>query len=164
MTMVTMKELSEECAKLGITPGRSVAETEKRIADRRAAGSIIGTAINAAAREAAVAQQAGAPTRHGLPVAAWRALAAGDDAEAARIARLDRIARLALPREVSRTMRMLADCTAICGTLARNPLIYTGDEDRHDYAIMGGWLVAVALQVRGQWMARQPRPAARRFA
>lgn len=116
----TMAQLRAECAKLGITPGRSKVETVTRIMEARAGKR---PALN--------------------PVF---------------------VARAAEPPRMSRTMRMLADCTAICGTLARNPLIYTGDEDRHDYAIMGGWLVAVALQVRGQWMARQPRPAARRFA
>lgn len=51
----TMAEVRAECAKLGVQPGRSIAECEKRIADARAAGSIIGTTINAAAREAAKA-------------------------------------------------------------------------------------------------------------
>ncbi len=64
---------------------------------------------------------------------------------------------------MSRTMRMLADCTAICGTLARNPLIYGGDEDRHDYATGTGYLVAVRVQARHQWQMRQPWPTPRRF-
>jgi len=99
--MATMKELREECAKLGITPGRSIAECERRIAE-------------------------------------WRA---GKGAEVAKTW------KAAQPR-MSRTARMLCDCTAICGSLARNPLIYGGDPQRHDYAIMGGWQQVLMMQGR----------------
>lgn len=116
MRMATMKELRAECAALGITPGRSLAECERRIAE-------------------------------------WRA---GKGADVAKTWKASQ------PR-MSRTMRMLADTTAVCGTLARNPLIYGGDPDRHDYATTTGYLVAVAVQVRRAWQMRQPWPTPRRF-
>lgn len=132
MTMATMKELREECAKLGITPGRSIAETEKRIAEHP--------------RRKAEAD---------AEFVAW--------CEAETAASRARVAALAPKPRMSRTMRMLADCTAICGTLARNPLIYGGDEDRHDYATGTGYLVAVRVQARHQWQMRQPWPTPRKF-
>lgn len=52
------------------------------------------------------------------------------------------------PPRMSRTARMLCDCAAICGTLARNPLVYGGDPQRHDYAVMGGWQTVLAMQAR----------------
>lgn len=106
MTMATMKELREECAKLGITPGRSLAECERRIAEHRA------------------------PRGINRDVAAARA-----------------VPGIKEPR-MSRTARMLCDCTAICGSLARNPLVYGGDPQRHDYAIMGGWQQVLMMQGR----------------
>lgn len=115
--MATMKELRAECAALGITPGRSLAECERRIAE-------------------------------------WRA---GKGADVAKTWKASQ------PRR-SRLMRMLADTTAICGTLARNPLIYGGDPDRHDYATGTGYLVVASMQARGQWLQRQPWSTPRRFA
>ncbi len=121
MRMATMKELRAECAALGITPGRSIAECERRIAEHR---------------ESIAKRKAGIRKLYGRD--------------------LDK-------PPMSRTMRMLADTTAVCGTLARNPLIYGGDPDRHDYATVTGYLVAVAVQVRRAWQMRQPWPTPRRF-
>lgn len=106
MTMATMKELREECAKLGITPGRSIAECERRIS---------------AQRESIAKRKAGIRKLYGRD--------------------LDK-------PPMSRTARMLCDCTAICGSLARNPLVYGGDPQRHDYAIMGGWQQVLMMQGR----------------
>ena len=108
--MATMKELRETCAAFGITPGRSIAETERRIAE----------AVN----------------RQGQMATADSGI----------------IAEQPAPR-MSRTARMLCDCTAICGTLARNPLVYGGDPQRHNYAIMGGWQQVLMMQ--GRALARQ---------
>jgi hypothetical protein len=45
-------------------------------------------------------------------------------------------------------MRMLADTTAVCGTLSRNPLIYNGDMPRYAFAHTDGWPAVIRQQVR----------------
>lgn len=178
--MATMKELREECAKLGITPGRSIAETEKRIAAARAQDESGERLVGLLAQTNAMMLGEAEDARAGLTPDQWRAAAKAPEpvtpeeeqamAEySAEMRRMDAMGETAWMAEqfkprMSRLMRMLADTTAICGTLARNPLIYGGDPDRHDYATGTGYLVVASMQARGQWLQRQPWPTPRRFA
>lgn len=163
MTMATMKELREECAKLGITPGRSLAETERRIAEHKATrdAAVLGTGIMqvttpGSARQVTFAEFAKADDNTpGEPPTPEEEQAMAE--YSAEMRRMDEIGEAAWiaeqfqapePPRMSRTARMLCDCTAICGSLARNPLVYGGDPQRHDYAIMGGWQQVLMMQGR----------------
>lgn len=162
MNMATMKELREECAKLGITPGRSLAECERRIAEHRAArdAAVHGTGImqvttpgnakHVAFAEFAKADDTADDTATEPTTPEEEQAMAEYSAEMRRMDAMGEAAWTAeqfKPR-MSRLMRMLADTTAVCGTLARNPLIYGGDPQRHDYAIMGGWQQVLMMQGR----------------
>lgn len=162
--MATMKELREECAKLGITPGRSIAECERRIAEenrereRRAAARQVEVQDSYARTVALFGNRPSWHVRDTGTGECFGPYATEEEANNLRKSksRMEPAARYvverATPRRMSRTARMLCDCTAICGSLARNPLIYSGDQQRHDYAIMGGWQAALLFQARA--MAR----------
>ena len=187
----SLADVRAECAALGITPGRSVAECERRIAEKRqrdaeararCGGRDPSWTHNAPARDAAMRDAAVLGTgimqvttpgneRH-VTFAEFAKAAVAEAPEnltpeeeqaereamaeySAEMRRMYEIGETAWMAEqfkprMSRTMRMLADCTAICGTLAFNPLAYTGDMPRHAYAVTEGWPLAVRQQVRFQ--------------
>lgn len=157
--MASMNELRAECARLGITPGRSIAECQRRIAVHQveqndrikpdtflAAAAALGNPEPVGGTYAEFAQAAIAEAPEPATPEEEQAMAE----YSAEMRRMDAMGEKAWMAEqfkprMSRLMRMLADTTAICGTLARNPLIYGGDQGRFIYAHREG--VGIAARI-----------------
>lgn len=155
MSNRTLAEVRAECIAFGIQPGRSIAECERRIAERRA--SQAEAAADKARIEGEFAKIGAWPQGVQAITAAVEDSAPPPLTEKTRrreaAKREVRVspalaAPYGKPRRMSRTMRMLCDTTAICGTLAHNPLVYSGDPFRHEYATAEGVHVAAIMQAR----------------
>lgn len=138
----TMVELRAECAKLGITPGRSKPETVTRIMAARAQPGNFGAMVNAAARAAAktviCATTPGnerAPAFAAPPGAGWVA-----------------------PRRMSRLARALCGSSALRGTFAAgHPCVYLGAPLTVDIARLVGFEAGIVAR---SWA---PEPCARQW-